>query len=268
VKDRYKIADKDFDKFLKTSKVSDQYLVQELERHNIKVQGKHPRLPNKDAALVDRKASQIEAQSVLGMACSVSQSWMLQYITSQLGKLEAVCKEQLDPEKYDELVSNCDLATLSEVSILAQDACLDMLDLQARQAAESKWIRRATYVDLTHWPTFIKNAVKRFPTVGDGSLCGPNLKDKLESYRLTSKALDVTEALQNPRKSATGQGKRSKPEHAQAPQSKRANYDQNNNFKSWKSAGRDKQSHHVPVRAQGRGSFKAPTRPNPGPSSG
>ena len=77
-----------------------------------------------------------------------------------------------------------DLASLVDVSILAQDAAMDALDLQAREAAEAKWIRRSLWVDQTAWPRMVKGAIKRFPIVGDGSICEPLLKEKLESYRL------------------------------------------------------------------------------------
>ena len=193
-KDRYKIVEGGFTKYLKVGRVADDYLIQELERSGVKVQAKSPKLPNKDLAPIERKVAHIEAQSQLGIACAVSQSWMLQYLTSKLQGFDKLMLETLTPVDYNVLSSKMDLASLVDVSILAQDAAMDALDLQAREAAEAKWIRRSLWVDQTAWPGTVKAAVKRFPIVGDGSICGPLLKEKLESYRLTSKALAATAA--------------------------------------------------------------------------
>ena len=81
---------------------------------------------------------------------------------------------------------------MADISAMAQDAALDSLDLQVRKAAQAKQVRRSLWVDQTQWASSLKAAVKRFPTVGDGVICGPNLKDKLEAYRFNCKAMETT----------------------------------------------------------------------------
>ena len=221
-KDRYRLTDNDFSKYLKVSKVQDEYLVHELERSGLKVQVSNPKLPQKEMANIDTKVSHIETQSLLGMSCAVTQSWMLQYLTSQITKLDKELSQGLQPEDYRAMSDRVNLKQLAEVSVLAQDAAMDTLDLQARQAAEAKWIRRSMWIDQTRWSPSLKTAVKRFPTSGDGSLCGPNLKDKLESYRLTSKALEASSYSGQQKRGAP---KRGRPQHSSAPPPKRMRFD-------------------------------------------
>lgn len=265
-KSRYKIVDKDFGAYLQPARIVDEYLVQELEQAQIKVQVKTPKLPNPELASVDRRAAYIEQQSLLGMSCNVSQSWMLQYLTQQLTQLDSYCRHNLASDQYTDLAANCDLASMSEVCVLAQDATLDSLDLHARQAAEAKWVRRSLWVDQTRWAPSIKTAVKRFPTIGDGTLCGPPLKAKLESYRLTSKALAATASLAAPRKQSGGPLKR-RAESSGGPPPKRQSTvaDKLPPYKSWKTApkGRGFSSQ----RGGAKGQFKSPGM-GPGPSSG
>jgi hypothetical protein len=194
-KDRYHLAEKDFDKYLRVSSVKDEYLVQELEKAGIKVHSRYPKLQDKNLAQLESKVGRIETQSQLGMACAISQSWMLQYLNTQLDKLDAVLKSGLGAEDYKSISEQVNLNSLKDVSVLAQDAAMDALDLQAREAAGAKWIRRSLWVDQTRWSTSLKAAIKQFPITGDGTLCGPLLKDKLESYRVTSKALDATRSV-------------------------------------------------------------------------
>jgi hypothetical protein len=186
-KDRYKFVEKDYQQYLKVGRVKDEYLVHELEKAGVKVQAKSPKLPNATLTQIERKVAHIEAQSQLGMGCAVAQSWMLQFLTTRIGEIETIIAEN----SRGNLAERLDLTHLKQVAVLAQDAALDNLDLQARQAAEAKWIRRSVWVDLTRWPASVKTAVKSFATVGDGSICGPALKDQLESYRLTTKALEA-----------------------------------------------------------------------------
>ena len=234
---RYKMVEQDFDKYLCPSKVKDDYLVQELEKSGLKVLVKQPKIPNKLLSTIDGKVGKIENQSLIGMACSVSQSWMLQYVTSQVQKLDKILSQGMQPENYKALNDQVDLKKLADMSILAQDAALDSLDLQARQAAGSKWIKRAMWVDQTKWAGAIRDAVKQFPTTGDGTTCGPNLKAKLESYRLTSKALEASHFGGPSRgKGPSKRGRSSGPMRTSAPPSKRFRFD--GNFQNDPSRGR------------------------------
>lgn len=252
-KDRYKLVDADFNKYLQVSKVKDEYLVQELEKAGVKVQVKNPKIPNKELALIESRVAKIESQSLLGIACAVSQSWMLQYVTFQVNKLNKLLKEGMQPENYKTLNDQVDLKKLEDMSILAQDAALDSLDLQARQAAGSKWVKRSLWLDQTRWAPSIKDALKHFPTVGDGTICGPNLKDKLESYRLTSKALEASH-FGGPAQRGRGQGKRGRQGGSRKPSpppAKRFKFD--GNFQN-NSRGRGRGS-------AGRGQSKSQTTP-------
>jgi hypothetical protein len=84
-KDWYKFAEKDFQKYSETASIKDEYLVQELEKAGVKVHMRNPRVPDHNLSVIDNKVCHTGMQSLLGMACSVSQSWMLQYINSQIG---------------------------------------------------------------------------------------------------------------------------------------------------------------------------------------
>ena len=46
------------------------------------------RIANKQLTTIDGKVEKIENQSLTDMACSVSQSWRLQYVTSQIQILD------------------------------------------------------------------------------------------------------------------------------------------------------------------------------------
>ena len=264
-RDRYKLVETDFLKYLKSSKIKDEYLVQELERSGIKVQVKAPKLPNKELAAIDSKVSHIEVQSSLGIACAVSQSWMLQFLSAQIAKLDKVLLQGLQPDDYKSITDQVDLKQLYDVAVFAQDAAIDTLDLQARQAAEAKAVRRSMWVDLTRWAQTIKTAVKRFPTVGDGTLCGPNLKDKLESYRLTSKALEASH-FSAPTKRSSSAPKRGASNQGSMPPPKRMRFDRPFEFKSNSRArGRGRGSSNF--RGQGRASSASASFPKANNSS-
>jgi hypothetical protein len=249
-KDRYKLTETDYNRFLKHAKLEEDYLVHELERSGLKVQIKNPKLPNRDMAVVEKKLSCIEVQSQLEMSCAVTQSWMLQFIQSQVSQLDHMLREKLAEAAYDDMSAQFDFKLLEEVCMLSQDAALDSLDLAARITAEAKWLRRSMWVDQTSWAATLKNSVKRFPTVGDGTLCGPQLKDKLEAYRLTSKALDASEAAsksQNRRdrdRERSAQVKRGKSDSFREPPPKRMQHDRS----SWGTRGRG--------RGRGSGSYR------------
>ena len=257
-KERYKMVDQDFDKYLTASRVKDEYLVQELEKSGIKVLVKHPKIPSKPLQSVDAKVGKIENQSLLGIACSVSQSWMLQYITTQVQKLEKILTQGMQPENFKALNDQVDLKKLTEMSILAQDAALDNLDLQARQAAGSKWVKRSLWVDQTKWASSIKDAVKQFPTTGDGTLCGPNLKDKLESYRLTSKALEASHFGGTFKGKSQGKrGRSSGPPKPNPPPTKRFRFD--GNFQNEPSRGRGRGMTRGQPKRQAPSTFPKPS---------
>ena len=139
-KDRYKLVEDDYAKYLKVASVSDEYLVQELEKAGVKVQVRNPKLPDKNVATIESKVAHMETQSQLGMACAISQSWMLQYVSSQLNTLEKVLAKELSQDEIKSIYNQVDIKSVIDVTGLAQDAALDALDLQAREAAEAKWL--------------------------------------------------------------------------------------------------------------------------------
>ena len=210
---RYKIVEDDYNKYMKYAEITDEHLVIELERSGVKVQVKKPKIPDKDLSHIEVRAKNIEMQSQLGMACAVTQSWFLQYLSEQIEKVECVLRAGLNPDDYKVISDQVDFKTMREVSSLAQDACMDQLDLQAREAANSKGIRRSLWLDQTKLNPAVKTKLKRQPTVGDGTLCGPQLKSVLEAYRLTLKALDASEtghvskSSGNPNKRPRGGGR-------------------------------------------------------------
>ena len=238
-RDRYKLKEEDFERYLRVGAVRDEYLVHELERSGVKVQNKNPRLKSKELAAIDSKAFHIETQSLLGMSCAISQSWMCQYVTEKIKQLDEVLANILPPSDYSDINAKVDLRKLADISVLAQDAAIDSLDLQARQAAQAKWIRRSLWVDQTSWAPSLKAAVKRFPTVGDGTICGPNLKDKLEAYCLTSKALQATSFAQK----RSGSSKSARPSSGPMPPPKCARFDRQSDYRPTnKSRGRGRGS--------------------------
>lgn len=228
-KDRYKLVESFHDKYLKTARVQDEYLVQELERTGVKVQAKYPKLPTKEMASIETKVAQIETQSLLGISCAISQSWMLQYMTSQIEKLDRIMHNGLQADDYASITEQVSLKSLLDMSVLAQDAAMDSLDLQAREAAEAKFIRRSLWVEQTRWAPSLKTAIKHFPISGDGSLCGPQLKEKLEAYRVTSEALDASRMVS--RSSSRYQGSTKRPKSTRRePSPKKMRFDRSASY--------------------------------------
>jgi len=80
--------------------------------------------------------------------------------------------------------------------IIAQDAALDCLAVSAKSVGQAKWARRAMWVQNINWSDTQKSRINRFPISGDGTLCGPNLKESMEQYQLSLKTLKHTEDFQ------------------------------------------------------------------------
>jgi hypothetical protein len=193
--DRYRVTETHYKKYLQRAKL-DTHLVHELQRCGIKM-AKKPRLPDKVLAPIEAKLKSIEMQGQLGISCAVSQSWLIEHASTQILKLQGILKDCLSEKDYDGLIDKVNIDNIRESLVMAQDGALDTLDLQLREVANATMLRRTMWLDNTSWSDAIKNEVKRFPISGEGSLCGPKLKDTLESLRLTSKALDAAEAVPN-----------------------------------------------------------------------
>ena len=126
-RDRYKLKEEDFERYLKVGAVIDEYLVHELKRSRVRVQNKNPLLKNKELAATDNKACHIETQSLLGISCAVSQSWMCQYVTEKIKQFDRVLCNMLPPSDYKVINAKVDLKKLVDISVLAQDAAIDSL---------------------------------------------------------------------------------------------------------------------------------------------
>ena len=193
VTERYKIAAKDYDKYLKTAKL-DIHLRHELQRCRVKLADK-PRLPDKRLAPVEAKLRCIELQGRQATAAAVSSSWLLQHAGEQIMKLETILKDTLSPSDFAFLNGKVKINDIIQSLKMGNDGLVDLLDLQARQVSNAVMMRRSMWLEYTDWSDAIKNEIKRFPISGDGTLCGPQLKESLESLRLTAKALDAAEAI-------------------------------------------------------------------------
>ena len=118
---------------------------------------------------------------------------MLEFADKQIVKLMSLLKSSSSKEQYQDLVKAVDLDTVSDALVLAQDATIDILDLQARAAANSKLARRDLWLNQTKWKPAMVDAVKRFPVSGTGLICGDKLKDRVEEFRLAEKGLQYTD---------------------------------------------------------------------------
>jgi len=219
VTERYKIAAKDYDKYLKTAKL-DIHLRHELQRCRVKLADK-PRLPDKRLAPVEAKLRCIELQGRQATAAAVSSSWLLQHAGEQIVKLEAILKDTLSPADYTYLNGQVKINDIIQSLKMGNDGLVDLLDLQARQVSNAVMMRRSMWLEYTDWSDAIKNEIKRFPISGDGSLCGPQLKESLESLRLTAKALDAAEAIPGVGNKRSNDRKRPASKNQGGPQNKK-----------------------------------------------
>ena len=206
-KDRYKVIPTDYDKYLKFADLNDDYLMVGLEKNDVKTHVKKPKLKDKKLTAIENKAKHIEVQAQIGMACAVTQSWLTQYMAEQIEKIESVLEASLEPKDFQAITERIDFETIKDVASISQDACLDQLDLQARETAVAKGIRRSMWVQETSWHEAIKAKIQKLPTVGDGSMCGPQLPKILEAYRTTKKATDAAETVQSAGRGKRGRGR-------------------------------------------------------------
>ena len=205
IKKRYSIiAESDFEKYLKHARL-DSHLACELFRSGHKLDPKNPKLPNKHLASFEPKVKIIAQQAQMGVACAVVQSWLIEHAVSQVGKLQELLKSSVSPDDFEAIEGQVSLHGISESLVMAQDAALDTLDLQLREAAIATGMRRNMWLQQTSWSEGLQEEAKRYPITGDGNLCGPRLKERLESLKGTQKEVIAAEVV-----SAAHQGSNSK----------------------------------------------------------
>ena len=210
---RYKIIDADYNKYLVAPSKLDNILAQEVWRFDQEVSTKSkfkinkPVHPDKETQKIDVPLKKIEKQNSICMAASVTQSWLLQFANTQVVKLYDMLKSSSSEEQFKQINEEVDLKMLSNSLMLSQDATLDVLDLQVRQAHGIKSTRRHMWLNATRWDDDVRDVIKAFPIAGDGVMCGPELKPTLEAYKKAEETLEVTE--KKTIKSAGGQFNRS-----------------------------------------------------------
>ncbi len=87
---------------------------------------------------------------------------------------------------------------------MAQEATLDMIDLQAMEVVNARVARRHMWLQQTHWSDNTKARLRKAPISGDGKLCGDSLKEILEDFNLVDSQLDGTDGLRRIPFQATG----------------------------------------------------------------
>ena len=214
VADRYKIAESDYNQYLQTSLI-DRELEHELRRSHTKFQKDKPKLP-KEWAPVDQHLHKVEKAAALGIATAVSQSWLLHFVDFLVERLDASLKQILG-DKFEELQSDLEIEKIQTTLILAQDAAMDQLDLQAREAAQAKWLRREVWVAPTDWFEHIKNKISALPVLGNGLMCGSELGKLLHDYKKSDKDLAATEKSSSDKQTSKFQKPKPSPSPTQNP---------------------------------------------------
>ena len=210
---RYKIIDSDYNKYLVAPSKLDNILAQEVWRFDQEVSAKSkfkinkPVHPDKETQKIDVPLKKLEKQNSICLAAGVTQSWLLQFANTQVMKLHDMLKSSSSEEQFQHINDEVDLKMLSNALMLSQDATLDILDLQVRQAHGIKSTRRHMWLNATRWDDDVRDVIKAFPIAGDGVMCGPELKPTLEAYKKAEETLEVTE--KKTVKSAGGQFNRS-----------------------------------------------------------
>ncbi len=105
---------------------------------------------------LDKKVWNAEKEAHMAMSCVVSQSWLLQVAHNQIGKLNSYLKNMLDENSYSKVREVADLDDLGNIVQVAQDACMDVLDLEAKQVANLKVARRQLWLRKTRWSDDVK----------------------------------------------------------------------------------------------------------------
>ena len=150
---RCKLTEAVFNKFLKTSEL-DEHLLRELQNVGVKLAGKKLKLADKTLAPIETNLQKIEKQARLGIACAVTQSWLIEHASQQLIKMRDTLKQCLSESDYNQLLSKSDPDMILESMVMAQDAALDTLGLQARETAITVGLRRSMWLDQTSWAHF------------------------------------------------------------------------------------------------------------------
>jgi hypothetical protein len=193
------ISQPDVDKYLKTASL-DEHLSHELQRCGVKLESKKLKHPDKALAPIEMGLKKIEVGGRLGIACAVTQSWLIEHAAHQLSSLGDALKASLSPDDFKALSEKTKFDQIAEALVMAQDAALDTLDIQLRGVAQATSMRRSMWLEQTSWSPAIKGEVKRYPISGDGTFCGPKLKSTLESLRLTAKEVVAAESFSISRK--------------------------------------------------------------------
>lgn len=191
---KYRIVDEDYNKYFKPSTL-DSHLKYELGRANKSFKMAKPTLPDKNMNKLDVKMAKTEKQALLSMSTAVSQSWLLQAVSQELKGLKAFLQDNLAPESYEEVMKVHNLDTVSNMVTMSQDAAVEMLDLQAREAANMKQARRQLWLHNTKWSPDVKEMIRTSPVSGDGQLCGDKLVTILDDFKQVNRHLDGTDGL-------------------------------------------------------------------------
>ena len=193
---RYQIADTDNESFLKVG-THDKLLEHALRREGVKFRSTKknptplPVLPDPVQNKMEKRAWQMERQALLSMRCSVVQSWLIEFISKKLQVMDEFLKDKL-AEHYDELVKETRCDFLPTALLLAQDAAMDQLDLNARIAANAKYQRRMFWLQPTKWTRDLSDQVLKFPIVS-GKLFGDKLYETVHEFKEFDEALEHTE---------------------------------------------------------------------------
>ena len=196
VKNRYRIADSDFNTYVTAPSQLDPFLKFQLRRTlGSKFKPEKPKIPQKEDQNVENVLRKVEQGAAIGLAAGVSQSWLLEYAIDQLSKVSDFVDNHLPTEVKKDFDKSVDLSTLRDAVGFAQDASMDILDLEARQLNHAKTGRRHLWMSYTKWDQSVKTAVLKVPVnKSEGFLCGPSLKQDLKAYKIANEFLADTEA--------------------------------------------------------------------------
>ncbi len=95
---------------------------------------------------VDTNIWKEEKEAHLALGSIVSQSWLLQVVSSQIAKFDNLLKANCQQESYDKFKEDVDLGSLSNMVQMAQYASMETLYLEARQIANIKLVRRQVWL--------------------------------------------------------------------------------------------------------------------------
>ena len=106
------------------------------------------------------------------MAYATSQSWLLEAAAKQITKLEGVLQNSLDQQSLESLKDQVDIGSVGRMLNMAQEATLDIIDLQAREVVNARVARHHMWLQQTRWTDNTKARLLKAPISGDGKLCG------------------------------------------------------------------------------------------------